>query len=633
MSTEASHRSTRPTPAEEGIVRQVIRGDSRGPATKHTVTPISMQVGSMLLGLIAVSMFEVVVADQQFDSTFWLRISLAWGGVLAGAIWLRRIAARWPEPPFVSPILVLAGLVGPLGELSRRAIWGTGLPFELATMAMLRNIVLALALVSVWGRFQRPCAVMSLFLILFGATAGDSVGTHLLAIAFAVAGVVWLGTAHWENVRRRLHGQDATLWPRWLTLLVIVALLVGGASAAPVREHVAKSLRGWLPSSGGTGSSDPFARNGVGDGELVVAGTERIQTFAPLDDAPFMEDDQPSLYDIFDETYNEEFNVSKTDRAVSLSPELVNRAKEHLHSRTEKAQRSFSTRRQPRQLKQVQAASDLRSKALFYVAGRVPLHLRMVTYDRFDGERWYPEPDSTYQPPLGMTESQGKPWLALPDRGESREFLGPAELHAIKIVNLDSNRIPVPLFLHGVHIDRVDRADMFLQSAGGVIAMDRDRLPTLVPIHLASRSVDAKALFEEQRLFLKVPSDDPYHQIPATVNHGSLARLARSWTREATTGWGEIDAIIERLRREYVHDRVVTATVTDEAPVEDFLFESHAGPDYQFATAAALLLRSLGYTTRLVSGFYADPERFDIESRHTPVFADDVHFWVEVRAA
>jgi protein-glutamine gamma-glutamyltransferase len=41
-------------------------------------------------------------------------------------------------------------------------------------------------------------------------------------------------------------------------------------------------------------------------------------------------------------------------------------------------------------------------------------------------------------------------------------------------------------------------------------------------------------------------------------------------------------------------------------------------------------LRHLGYSTRVVSGFYAAPKNFDCRSQHTPVFAQDVHFWAEV---
>ena len=44
-----------------------------------------------------------------------------------------------------------------------------------------------------------------------------------------------------------------------------------------------------------------------------------------------------------------------------------------------------------------------------------------------------------------------------------------------------------------------------------------------------------------------------------------------------------------------------------------------------------MLLRSLGYPTRVVSGLYAAPGRYDPRTRHTPVTGEDVHFWAEVR--
>jgi hypothetical protein len=65
--------------------------------------------------------------------------------------------------------------------------------------------------------------------------------------------------------------------------------------------------------------------------------------------------------------------------------------------------------------------------------------------------------------------------------------------------------------------------------------------------------------------------------------------------------------------------------------VAHFLLRSRRGPDYLFATSAAVLLRSLGYQSRLVSGFYAAPARYDPRTRHTPVTTDDVHVWAEVR--
>jgi hypothetical protein len=61
-----------------------------------------------------------------------------------------------------------------------------------------------------------------------------------------------------------------------------------------------------------------------------------------------------------------------------------------------------------------------------------------------------------------------------------------------------------------------------------------------------------------------------------------------------------------------------------------FLTESRRGPDYLFATAAALMLRTLDYPTRICLGYYAAPDAYDPETAHTPVRQTDLHFWPEV---
>jgi hypothetical protein len=38
----------------------------------------------------------------------------------------------------------------------------------------------------------------------------------------------------------------------------------------------------------------------------------------------------------------------------------------------------------------------------------------------------------------------------------------------------------------------------------------------------------------------------------------------------------------------------------------------------------------MGYQSRVVSGYYAAPGRYDARTRHTPVTGEDAHFWIEV---
>src|SRR5205807_1640324 len=108
-------------------------------------------------------------------------------------------------------------------------------------------------------------------------------------------------------------------------------------------------------------------------------------------------------------------------------------------------------------------------------------------------------------------------------------------------------------------------------------------------------------------------------------------RLAKRWTDGVPRGWAQAEAVVVALRRGYVHDRSATARAGCTDVVAEFLLRSRRGPDYLFASSAAVLLKSLGHPVRVVSGLYAAPGRYDPRTRHTPVTRDDVHVWVEVR--
>jgi len=91
----------------------------------------------------------------------------------------------------------------------------------------------------------------------------------------------------------------------------------------------------------------------------------------------------------------------------------------------------------------------------------------------------------------------------------------------------------------------------------------------------------------------------------------------------------QVERITEMLKQRCTHDNKATTPPNIEDPVSHFLFDAKCGPDYLFATAAVLMLRSLGYPARVVSGFYVRPDRYDAQTRHTPVMAQDTHFWAE----
>lgn len=92
--------------------------------------------------------------------------------------------------------------------------------------------------------------------------------------------------------------------------------------------------------------------------------------------------------------------------------------------------------------------------------------------------------------------------------------------------------------------------------------------------------------------------------VPRFFGIDSFAPIAREWTANATTDQAKLEAIIERLSH-------FTYSLEDRRegsvdPVIDFLKRTHSGHCELFASAMALLARSVGIPTRLVVGYRVD---------------------------
>jgi len=235
--------------------------------------------------------------------------------------------------------------------------------------------------------------------------------------------------------------------------------------------------------------------------------------------------------------------------------------------------------------------------------------------DVFDEIDWYPESKPERPRPISIREIDGKPWVDLQEF-QLRDIPHQLESHALRIGQLDANRIPSPPQLIGIHIDRADRADLFGWATSDIVMMNRKAIPPLAVIHLQSQVFDRERLSSEQFPF----GQSRYRVLPRSFAIRHIQGLAESWTEGLPRGWPQIAAIEQNLRKHYQLDPEARPDENCICPVAEFLFCSRRGPDYQFATAAAVMLRSLGYSARVVSGFYADPDRYDVRSRQTPIF-------------
>lgn len=584
----------------------------------------------LLLAILSVVTLEIAEFEAG-GSRWYLAIKLAIIGTLISV--LHVVFSRWHGTGivpgrFTSGLLITLALLPIPVAAVQRMTSESGHTLELLLLAGFRNLVCGLAVISYYRRYDRICCVVSMFLMIFASAITSDPLVHLLVILFALCGVWWLMGLYWDSLRGQLMGSTQRSFPK-RSLIAIPLLLLPLLAVLPwAAPQVTGALPGWFPSSGGDKWSDPFARSGVNDGEALVPATNDARSFGPVETDIFMESTQPSLYDVFNEMYGTPPKIQRSDRAIALSPELLTHAHERM-ARQQKLGKQFSTVRRATSPK-LKAQQDVTSTALLYVGGRTPLHLRLEVFDLFDGVDWYPEEMAIVPDRLTLTMLGEQPWIKVPQR-DTEEVLAVPESHQLKIINLQTNRIPSPSGLVGIHINKVDQVDMFAWAQDGILKMDREALPDLTVIHEQSRTVNRERL---RKTTIRNSSGQPtQRQIPPLIDDVKLKALADSWCGQCTKPWDRIEAVITGLRTSCTLDRDYHVPEHCDDPVGTFLFESKRGNDYLFASGAAMLLRSLGFSTRVVSGFYADPAKYASKSRHTPVGKEDVHFWLEVYTA
>ncbi|PQO38036.1 transglutaminase-like domain-containing protein [Blastopirellula marina] len=502
----------------------------------------------------------------------------------------------------------------------------SGYLFEGQVALAMRNVMLAALPFRTERRIVNMTTLLSLALMATSVFMSVDWSITICGIVYAVLGVSWLVASHWDRIAGRFPEGTRSEIPRGAvgSAFALAVLLVALAVYLVGTEHATRALAGFMPSSGGNRSSDVRSQAGVGDGEDLVRGTKDAMSFGPTESEIFLESQMPSLFDAFNDMYDAPVRKpKKQNKAISLPPSSL----EHRHSRiaTSKSKgKDFSLLRRNEARRQ-KNLDDKKSPAMFYVKGRVPLHLRTTIYDRFDGVRLQTATEHG-EPPIRLVNEDGVPWYEvscfLP-----KQHLHSVEEHLLKFINLKTERVPAPPRLSRFHIKDVAREDMFDLAEDGHPRITVEFIPQLTVMRVQSLMPYASMYQNEEiekqlRASLEIPDE--------SSSFPKIRELAQEWTRGVRPGWGQIDAIQEHLKAEYAHTATSGLDEETEFPVEAFLLETKQGPDYLFATAASLLLRELGYTSRVVSGFYADPKHYDVGTWQTAVHKDDVHFWVEV---
>jgi protein-glutamine gamma-glutamyltransferase len=116
-----------------------------------------------------------------------------------------------------------------------------------------------------------------------------------------------------------------------------------------------------------------------------------------------------------------------------------------------------------------------------------------------------------------------------------------------------------------------------------------------------------------------------YVQLP--VLDPRIAALAKFITAQARTPYDKSISVENYLRTRYTYTLNLAGKPGDD-PLAHFLFETHSGHCEYFASAMAIMMRTLGIPSREVNGFL--PGEFNDLAGDYIVRASDAHSWVEV---
>lgn len=540
------------------------------------------------------------------------------------------VSRRW-----VSAIAVAAMIFPFVFDLVARSLADRGWPTEALTLAALRNLLLLFALFAGNPLFANLAAGASLHGFVFALSLMEQPrGLAVLTSLYLVLGCAWLMARYWSafEAEARVRGQ-AVRWPilSFVIFSLVILLLLTMVEVGPRRAE--KFLGQWMNSSGGSERYDRFARGGVGrEGQDTTDAQDEPSSDGGQGDS-YLESHERTFYDVMNERLGEPFLPKHRNRAVALAPEKIqhveNYAKHH------QAGRHFELYRRPPPRRH-QLASSLQANALLYITGPAPTYIPVCVYDEFDGEKWHSE---AVQREYRTLATDWGNWLRLAPLGLNERshppYYGASVSHTIKVGGYRARQLPLPVDVYSFRVGAVDRVDFFTFMQTGIVGLSdhEGELPPSEVIDSRAHTTDREKLFrllwEETRFSPPMLRQLPHEEILGEAR-AVIEETARRWTDGLPRGWAQIDAIANRLRGGEFHLDPWTSIPDDRDTIAHFLTSSKTGPDYLFSASTVLLLRALGYSSRLVSGYYVDATNYDTWSRTTPVTALDLHFWVEV---
>jgi hypothetical protein len=261
--------------------------------------------------------------------------------------------------------------------------------------------------------------------------------------------------------------------------------------------------------------------------------------------------------------------------------------------------------------------------------GYPTLRWRGIALSSFDGKRWSSPDHDSVTIPAGMNG-----WINIQDRPTEPDATATVLRYTILLQPVATDTMFAPanaisirgnLSGEGSNQEAGARRSYVIRDATGSLFNPFHNFSTLryegfslLPARNVPRLRAASTEYPGDILgtYLQLPKIDP--RIP---------ELAKQITARALTPYDKTITLETYLRSHYAYNLNLTGRPGDD-PLAHFLFQTRSGHCEYFASAMAIMLRTLGIPTREVNGFL--PGEYNDLGEDYIVRASDAHSWVEV---
>ncbi len=538
---------------------------------------------------------------------------------------------------FSAPFVLDAVGIRPFGSVS----------LEFLLLAGLRNVALAAAAMSGQPKMLRVGAVSSLFVVLIAFALGGGLLLLLFAAAYAMVAILWLMVRNWATLDRLAPAAAGSVagfrLPRrpamTLGVLAFLALVVSVLAYPENLDAFLRTLAGWTD---------------AGSPRVDRAEQQRLAYV-----------NRKALGALADRKYGGE--AATPEQASSPGDEGAGGdGQQSSDGEARPAQQPSPERQRPddfsllRDRSPSEETGSDHDEVLFQAKGQGPMHLPVTTYRGTDGKKWQADPHRsgpqfsaeltdgdgwlTVLQPLGFSldpstpggSARGGDLPRLADHEDSIEW-SRAMARQMALQMQGGGRVVEP---QTMPLDVKRLADALSQGQGK--ANDPEHLLTPYDLEVIRRRLEQSPDMADRVIRMLERSDDfrrdflhrylawrmaqRAQPVPPEVD-----RLVRSWTEGKRPGWEQVQGVVQGLRNHAEHDPDATVPPDTDDPMKHFLLESRRGPDYMFASTAAILLRHLGHPSRMVGGFYVRPDAYRRLTGTTPVRSGDLHYWTQVQ--